>query len=140
MDKTRKELTLDCKDTYMITISCSQCKDYISPSHLGEVISYLKLCIDSLQILDYSYENSGKYKQLHYHALALVAPRFRYKRYSKFGAKHITGNTYQIYWKKVYNTKKALSYIYKDQRYKTQDEILLDNYYSINRFNELYLT
>ncbi len=137
--QSRSETTIDQYDRYMITISCQQKLDYISKDSIDEVISWLKLSIPSLDVLLYVYENSGKYRQLHWHALVLVRYKFRYKPYTTFGAKHITGNTYIIRWDVVTFLVGALLYLKKDLRYKSQDEILIDNYYSINRFSESYL-
>ncbi len=135
---SRSETTIDRKVTYMITISCQQKKAYINKSLLDEVINYLKMSIDDFKILEQVYENTGKYKQLHYHAIVTVPKEFRYKRFSAFGLPHITGNTYSINWRPVYNFKRACSYLKKDLQCQTQDDIFTNNYYSINRFNEIY--
>ncbi len=129
----------DDKHLYMITISCQQKKDYIGKSDLDEVIMYLKYHVDSLHVLDHVYENSGKYKQLHWHAIAQVHKNFRYAPYSAFGARHLTNNTYIIHWSKIRSLVAAVAYLHKDLRYLSQDEIFINNYYSVNRFAEKYL-
>ncbi len=137
--KSRSEATIDNKNTYMITISCQQKKDYIDTILLLEVLMWLKMSIDSLQIMHFVYENSGKYRQLHWHGIVTVKKNFRYSPFTAFGAKHITGNTYIVNWTRVYNLKRAIDYLHKDLRYRSQEEIISDNYYTINRFNEVYL-
>ncbi len=124
----------------MITIGCSQKKNYVSKILLDEVISWLKLAIDSLHIDQFVYENSGEYKQLHWHGIVTVKKHFRFKPFSAFGAKHITGNTYIIHWSKIRSMFKAKLYLLKDLKYQTQEDIFINNYYSVNRFNESYLT
>ncbi len=124
---------------YMITISCQQKKDYIDKSMLDEIILYLKLHIDSLQIIHCVYENSGKYKQLHWHALVRVIGSFRWKRFNSFGNEDITRNTYRIHWKLSHNPASAIQYMKKDLKHQSQDDIFINNYYSINRFSESYL-
>lgn len=138
--QSRNAMTIDSKYTYMLTISCQQKKDYISCSLLDEVIQWLKYAIDSLHITHTAYETSGKYRQLHWHAIVTVKEGFRYSPFTQFGAKDITRNTYCVNWTRVYSLPCAISYIYKDQQYKTQQSIIEDNWYSINRFNEVYVS
>lgn len=136
--KSRSETTIDCKYIYMVTVSCQQKKDYVNRSMLDEVILWLKLTIDSFQILESVYENSGHYRQLHWHAIVNVKEGFRYSPFTKFGDKTITGNTYVVNWTKVYDLSRAIAYIQKDLQYKSQQQIITNNWYSINRFNEIY--
>ncbi len=130
---------IDCRDTYMITIIAQQRKDYIEKWQLDEVIDYLGKFVPSMSIIHSVYEISGKYRQLHYHAIVKVKKALRYKQFTSFGSKDLTGNTYRIQWTRVYDYFKACAYLLKDLRYKTQDEIFIDNYYSVNRFNEIYM-
>ncbi len=123
---------------YMITVSCSQKKDYINKICLDEVIQWLYQSIEIFSIAECVYENSGKYHQLHYHGIVTVDRDFRYKPFTKFGDKDITGNTYQVHWSRIRCLPAVKRYLIKDLRYKTQDEIFIDNYYSINRFSERY--
>ncbi len=137
----RSKATIDTgKYPYMITISCQQKKDYINKDILDEVILWLKMSIDSLHIIRSVYENSGKYRQLHWHAIVSVKPKFRYAPYTQFGDKNITGNTYRIQWEKIYNLEGAYNYLKKDLLHQTQNDIFTNNYYSVNRFQEKYLT
>ncbi len=116
----------------MITIRKHQVKDYINKEMLDEVIEQLEQCIASFYIIQGVYENSGKYKQLHYHAIAKVIKGFRYSRFTEYQG-------FRIMWTKVYDYYKACAYLLKDLRHRSQDDILIDNYYSVNRFNEIYL-
>ncbi len=138
--QSRSAATIDTKyQHYLITISCQQKKDYIFQALLDEVLLWLKISIDDLHIVQYIYENSGKYKQLHWHGLARLPIGFRYAPYTTFGDKDITGNTYIIHWKKVKYLLGASKYLNKDLKHQSQDDILINNYFSINRFNEKYL-
>ncbi len=134
IEKVRK-----CFRPYMVTISCQQKKDYIDKQMLDEVILWLKISIPHLHIIRSVYENSGKYRQLHWHAIVTTNRVFRYAPYTAFGLENITRNTYRIQWEEVYNSHRAVEYLAKDLRHQSQDDILTNNYYSINRFNELYL-
>ncbi len=122
-------------DRYMITISCQQKKSFISYQDLYMIIMWLKLSIPHFLILKDVFETSGRYHQLHYHALILVTHKFRYKPYTKYGDSALC-KSYRIQWDLAYNLKGAISYLEKDLQNQTQEEILMYNYYSINRFNE----
>ncbi len=131
-EQTRSEATM----YYLVTISCQQKKDYIDRSMLDEVILWLKMSIGHLHIIRSVYENSGKYRQLHWHAIVSVSKNFYYRPYTAYGIEAYTKNTYRIQYKKIFNMKGATKYINKDLRYKTQLDILQNNYFSINRFYE----
>ncbi len=133
MPHPRSETTIDSRSLYMVTISSQQKKDYISKVRIDEVILWLKYSIKSLHVIQSVYETSGKYRQLHWHAL-VSCKKIRYAPYTSWGDKDLTGNTYRIQWKKVYNEEGAINYINKDLRHQTQEDILLFNYYSVNRF------
>ncbi len=141
--QSRSETTIDteytsCSKKYLITIACQQKKEHINTIQLLEVIMYLKHSIESLHIYHYVYENSGKYRQLHWHAIVSVDKPFRFKQYTKFGSKDITGNTYSINWKPIYDIFKAINYLHKDLKHQTQEDIITNNHYSINRFSDKY--
>ncbi len=129
--QSTNEVRVDCKDTYMITIRKHQVKDYVNKYMLDEVALYLEQGIQSFYIIQQVYENSGLHKQLHYHAIAKVNKNFRYKPFVEY-------NGFQIHWTRVYDYYKACAYLLKDLRCKTQDDILTDNFFSINRFNMKY--
>ncbi len=141
--QSRSETTIDRDYTYsrrfLVTISCQQKKAYIDKSMIDEVIMYLKYFIDSLHVEHYVYENSGKYRQLHWHAVVSVTKNFHFAHYTSFGAINITGQSYSINWKPITHLPGAIRYINKDLKYSTQFQIFQDNWYSINRFNETYL-
>ena len=125
---------------YLLTISCQQKTDFIEVYQLKEVLMYLKLHVDSLHIRHQVYENTGKYHQLHYHAIVNTTPFFRYKQYTSFGCKNITGNTFSINWKPLYNYKQALEYIRKDLYLRDQQTILQDNNYMHQHAPNRFLT
>ncbi len=122
--------------TYLITISCQQKKDYIDRDMLDKVIIWLKMGVDHLNIIRSVYENSGKYRQLHWHGIISVPKNFYYRPYTAYGDLSLSMNTYRIQYKKIYDIKGAIKYINKDLRYKTQEDILLENYYSIYRLDQ----
>ncbi len=128
----RSETTIDTDkyQYYMVTIVANQKKDYISKYRLDEVIGYLKYTIDEMHVKHYVYENSGKYKQLHWHSIVLLPESFRYAQYTRWGSKEHTGNSYRIRWDKVYNLLGAIDYINKDLLHQTQEEIIINNYYN----------
>ncbi len=123
---------------YMITISCQQKKCFISYHNLYMIIMWLKLSIPHFHIRRDVFETSGKYQQLHYHAIVEVPASFRYRPYVKYGDCYLC-KSYRIQWTKIYNMHRAVRYLLKDLQNRTQEDILLYNYYSINRFNEIEL-
>ncbi len=120
---------------YLLTISCQQKKDFIQKYQLDEVCLWLKMNIASLHIQPYVYETSGKYNQLHYHAIVSVDKYFRFKPFTACGSIETT-NTFRVQWSKVDNLSGALQYIQKDLWYASQGEILIRNYYKYNMFNQ----
>ncbi len=134
---SRSETTLmSIQNLYLITVNCQQKKRYIDKDSIDEVILYLKMNINEFHIHQDVYERSGKYNQLHYHAIVKVPKWFKYRAYTSFGDKAITGSTYQIRWAKIYNLQGAQSYLMKDLRYQTQEDIFVANEYSIYRISE----
>ncbi len=138
--QSRNAVTIDTTYLrYMVTISCQQKLDYINKSSLDSVILYLKLAVPRLKLLLHVYENTGRYKQLHWHGLITVPYPFYYRRHTHYSANQ-DGNSFRIQWTPVTFLKGAISYLQKDLRYQTQNDIFLNNYYSVNRFYERYLT
>ncbi len=121
---------------YLVTIICQQKKEYIDRGMIDEVIRWLKRSIGRLYIFRSVYENSGKYKQLHWHGVISVPKNFYYKPYTAYGDRSLGMNTYQIQYKKIYDINGAFKYINKDLRYQTQMDILQNNYYSIYRLDQ----
>ncbi len=139
---SRSETTIECNDTsydiYMVTISSQQKKAHISKNQLDSVVDYLSKQIDSLSIIQSVYENTGRYKQLHYHAIVNVPKDFRYYRFTKFGSSNLTLQTYSINWGRVYNLRRAITYLNKDLKHQSQQDIIQDNGYKQNCFNLHY--
>ncbi len=103
---------------YLLTVSCQQKKEYITKSDINVVLR-------SLPAMDYkafAYETSGKYSQLHYHAV--VEYKGSYKPFTSWGSIEHT-LTYRIHWVRVWDLKKAIEYVYKDQPL-TCDEYMFD--------------
>ncbi len=138
--QSRSEVTIDSKDTYMVTISCQQKLETISSNQLYAVILYLKLHIDSLHIIKDAYEKSGKYKQLHYHAIVEVKEGFRFSPFTQYGSRNLTLNTFSINWTKVYDLQGAKNYLDKDKAiFNLNEEKHYISKDSPNRFLDKYL-
>ncbi len=120
---------------YLLTISCQQKTDFIQKYQLDEVCLWLKMNIASLHIQPHVYETSGKYNQLHYHALVSVDKYFYYRPFTAYGEKNKTISTFRIQWSKVDNLSGALQYLRKDLWHASQGEILIRNFYKYNYFN-----
>ncbi len=139
---SRSETTIECNDstydTYMVTISSQQKKAHISVNQLDSVVDYLSKQIDSLSIIQSVYENTGHYQQLHYHAIVNVPKDFRYYRFTKYGSNNLTLQTYSINWGRVYNLRRAITYLNKDLQHQSQQDIIQDNGYKQNCFNLVY--
>lgn len=113
-------------NTYLLTITKHQKKDYVSKENLNTVITELKLRLPTLHFTHYAYENSGYYKQLHFHGVCTARTGVSYrKNASIFG--------YQLMWKPVFNLAGAISYVTKEACSKaSQADILVENYYNHN--------
>lgn len=119
------------KYCYAITISKHQKKDYVDKSELNDVLTILKQRNTTLNIHSYVYENSGKYKQLHFHGTGQATVPIYYK-------KNCSINGFRIEWKLMKSaTDRARwsKYISKEayNRY-AQEHILEENYYHYNNF------
>ncbi len=132
--QSTSETRVDNSIYYLLTIRCSQVKDYISKESIDDVIRWLKFNVDSMHVYDYVYETSGHYGQLHWHGIVEVPKTFQYKPYTCWGSKELTVNTYNIQWKKITYLPGAIKYINKDLQHTSQRDILFWNYYSIPRF------
>ncbi len=118
---------------YLLTISCQQKKLFILKDNIDEVIDWLKQCIPSLHIVHYAYETSGKYHQLHWHAIVEVDCKVRWRPYCSYGDLNVMHKTYRIQWKAQYSND-AITYVYKDTHANPilQDQIIQTNYYRHN--------
>ncbi len=123
---------------YLLTISAQQKKHFILKESIDTVIDWLKESIPSLHVQHYAYETSGKYKQLHWHAIVQVKLPFRYKHFISYGDLLHTHSTFRIKWKRVYN-ERAIRYVYKDTHGNMilQDQIFKQNLYKHRYFNIL---
>ncbi len=120
---------------YLVTISCQQKSDFIRRSQLDDVLLWLKMSVDSLQYKHINYECSGRYGQLHVHAIVAVKPGFSYAPFTQCGDLDRTYNTFRVQWDHVYDLKGAVSYCSKDLRNSTQGEIFIRNYFNYHYFN-----
>lgn len=99
---------------YMMTISCQQKKHTITYSDLLEVVKWIKHNHKYFYTEDYSFEQSGKYAQLHYHSIVRVHSKFRYRPFTQYGDIKHCENTFHINWKLITNYQGARDYIHKD--------------------------
>ncbi len=107
---------------YMVTIAKCQKLDYVEPFQLNNVMLWLKLRLSTLNVDDFTFENDGKYRQLHMHSIVTV------KRpvYYKYNNKH---NGFYIDWKPITDLEGAYRYIHKHAYNKyEQENIITDNY------------
>ncbi len=100
-------------EQYLMTISCQQKTKIITESHILDVIMWLKMNISSLKIIDYEYETSGKYEQLHFHGIISVKSGFKYKPFTKYGD-HTIMPSFSINYKQITYLFGAYKYIHKD--------------------------
>lgn len=120
---------------YLLTIRSSQVLDFISQSQIQEVLLWLKHNAHLL-IVTSVYETSGKYNQLHYHAIVDTQHNFSYRPFTAWGQKDKTKNTFQLHWKQITNLCGAFNYLKKDLYFNSQEEILIQNIYKHNYFNQ----
>lgn len=107
---------------YLLTISCQQ---KLLPIYKADLLC-VRRTLPLTAIFADSYETSGKYNQLHYHALV------EFKGYWKLYTQYIAEcyKTYRIHWKKVRDFYGAMDYVYKDTHNCPikQDMIFICNY------------
>lgn len=121
--------------TYLLTISCQQKKLFVCKKNLDEVIRWISDNNNSFVILHHSYERSGKYSQLHFHAL--VSFKGYWKPYTQWGDLDYTHLSFRIQWVKIRDAFGAINYIYKDtlnNKFR-QEFIHIMNHYKYNYFN-----
>lgn len=127
LSRSKATIKTNGMHTYLLTISKHQKKDYVDKSDLNAIIVTLKWKHPSLTFTEYSYENTGKYRQLHFHGLCRVNGKIMYKDNNSI-------NGYRLQWKPVWDTAGAIKYITKDtqgNKYR-QEQILVENYYNHN--------
>ncbi len=112
---------------YLITIRHHRVNQYITQYEIDNILSYLEINICSLSIKaeDVSYETSGKYGQLHAHAICKVSNCFSYRGWTDH-------NGFRIHWKRLHrpyykSVESARKYLKKDQVNQTQSDILYEN-------------
>ncbi len=114
---------------YLLTISCQQKKVQIYQKDLQEVLRWIPL----EGILHSSYETTGSYGQLHYHAI--VDYSGLWKAYTQYGD-GVHCNSFRVQWSKVRNLRGAIRYVYKDTHNNKilQDQIIRENWYKYNLY------
>lgn len=121
----------DGMHTYALTISKHQKKDYVDKSDLDATIVSLKWTLTDLTFVEYTYENSGKYQQLHIHAIVQTKKPVFFKKNNSL-------NGFRLQWKKLYNQKHIKgwrAYCRKEVDCKArQEQIFEENYYNHNCF------
>ncbi len=106
---------------YLLTISCQQKEKYVRVQDIEEVIKWLPC-----KVKVSSFETSGKYRQLHYHAI--VKHKGYYKAYTQYGDS-TSDLSFKVQWTTIHDLKGATSYVLKDTRGNPiiQDQIIDDN-------------
>ncbi len=122
---------------YLLTISCQQKNQFVSKEDLDEVINWLKLSEESLHVWKHSYERTGRYTQLHFHAIVSVRSGFYWKPYIQYGDRDYMHLTFRVQWKRCGHFPGAVKYIYKDTHNSdiVQDQIFNENMYKYHYFN-----
>lgn len=108
---------------YLLTIAKHQVKDYVNKSQLDKIVNSIKYKHDSLHVINYCYEISPKYNQLHFHGIVRLNHKISYKLNCSLGG-------FRLQWKPIYNWVGANQYITKEASdiYK-QEQILEENFY-----------
>lgn len=116
---------------YLITISCQQKNKYVSVFDLQQVLWWIPL----ESVLHFCYENSGKYRQLHYHAI--VEYHGLWYPYTQYGDA-LQCLSFRIHWKRITKLKGAIKYVYKDTHNDPilQLDIIYDNEFRHKYFNQ----
>lgn len=116
---------------YLLTISAQQKKKFVSRSDINEVLHWLPIS----WIHANSFETSGKYGQLHYHAV--VDYKGLWKPYVQYGDSQFMNLTFRIQWKKITNLSGAIEYVYKDTHRNSilQHQIIEENKYNYYYYN-----
>ncbi len=119
---------------YLLTITKHKKTDYVLPQDIYPVLSILRLDLPTLVIIDQSFERSGHYTQLHYHAIVSITDYFKFKSYTS-----IKG--FQLSWACINNLYGAQRYIFKDTKNKEhiQDEIIALNTYTHKKAPHLFI-
>lgn len=108
--------------TYLLTIAKCQKLDYVEPNQLNNVMTWLKLRQSTLKVDHCTYENDGKYRQLHMHSIVTVKRPVYYKYNNKHGG-------FFLDWKPIHDLDGAIAYVYKHAYNKyEQENIITDNY------------
>ncbi len=119
--------TTKYKYLYLLTINKHQVKDYVTRESLGYIMLRLKMLISDLYMPHMAFEIGDKYKQLHMHGLGVTTKPVLYSKHNS-----ILG--FRIEWKRVYNLKGVLQYIYKSAYNKYEQENIIDNNYYNHNF------
>lgn len=125
-----RKTTVKTNATYFgVTISSHTKTGYVDKSNLEAIMKTLKERLNTLNFLLIRYENSGKYAQLHMHALVKVRESFRYSQNCSIDGFHIL-------WKKLHSRKDTVewvNYCNKEAYHRfSQEQILAHNYYKHN--------
>ncbi len=116
---------------YLITISKSQVKDYVSTSTIKQVIAGLHYDA-GIECIYGKWERHGVYKQLHFHGIFYVPSHTQYYKYTKLCGMHLHFQKliyHHVTWD--YLQKKIKKYIDKHYNpwHNTQQDTALANYF-----------
>ncbi len=134
MNSKRSHFTSEARiktygNTYALTIIRHQKLDYVDKSDLDAVITELKIRLNTMNVLLYAYENSGKYRQLHFHGTVKVNEYIKFKELASI-------NGFFVSFKKLATATDRLkwdAYITKEDFNKYErEQTLIINYYNHN--------
>lgn len=123
---SRNRVTIDYDYTYyMVTITKHQKLDHVTVNQLIAVIHQIRWKFTDSKLINYVFESSGKYNQLHAHLLLASPVPIQF-------TKLCSANGFRIFWKKV-NVRtidRVISYMRKDLIGEFSQEQIIDT----NRF------
>ncbi len=121
------------KNIYFLTIQKPQKLHHVLPSEILQVLAILKNKIQ-IKITDHSFETSGRYEQLHLHAIVTTNTFFKFKDFYIL-------NGFHLQWKTINNLRGMLNYIYKDTQgcRIIQSQIIADNLYMHKQAPNMFL-
>jgi len=94
------------------------------------------MSIPTFKVFIHSYERSGKYTQLHFHAI--ISMSGKWSPFTQYGDREHMNRTFRLQFSRVTDYPGALAYVIKDTQdiVVRQDTVFLLNYYKHHFFNQ----
>ncbi len=124
MDDLEPKLSkIKVKNSYFLTIRKHQTTDYVTVDNICAVIQVLAKNLQTLKVCYNVYEVDKLYNQLHFHAIINIDQYFKYN-------KLLSINGFRLYWKKIYDIDKLISYMQKQSRtaFEEESKIIINKY------------